>query len=409
MDRATALTGPSNTKRWRPLSEHVTSGADDQRCRSSRRLVSRRLGLGECAALPGVVSRSRSSGACRCGIGMTGRRVPDSLQLVAASGHRSGTARGSGGSAAARSGGGGTAARSGRSTAARGTATLALLHLAHPVTQRETLLVLATAAVARIAASSRSRGTAAGSGRGGTGRGTSSRGTSRRSGTGRGSGRSTAARSSSRGSAGRFRSTAARGRSTAVVLLVEQASVSAVQAGETHQRGGNPCELHFQFLLSFPCGTEREVTANSPGRTPYPADSASLSGRAFASLTLVFGSDRLRASGNVGRIRRMRRPHPTIPVVTRTPSSSHRFMRFTTRSTRSKRNIPQRYCDRIIRQQICQPAHPTRESASPESVAESCGAVAVSVSPYEDCSKPPQIPCDTPLLSGDRHCGMHQH
>lgn len=168
-------------------------------------------------------------------------------ELVAAAGHRSGAARSSRSTAAR--GGGSTAAH--RSTAA----VLALLPLAHPARQAELLVLLAAAAVARIAAG-RSGGSAAGrssrstAGRSG-GRSAAARGrggstAARSGGSASGRGRSAAARGGG-SAAGRLRSAAARGRSAAVELLREQAGVGVVQAGETHQSGGNPSELHFQI------------------------------------------------------------------------------------------------------------------------------------------------------------------
>lgn len=158
-------------------------------------------------------------------------------RLVAAAG---------GGNRTARSGRSGTG-RGGRGTAAHdGSAAvvLALLELAHPVTQREALLALA----ARIAARGR---LAAARSRSSTGRSTGGG-----SGTGRSSGRSTSGRSgAARGGSGtgRGRSAAARGRGAAAAIIPLRTGVNAVQASETHQRGGNPCELHSKSP-SFPSG-----------------------------------------------------------------------------------------------------------------------------------------------------------
>lgn len=159
-------------------------------------------------------------------------------RLVAAAGGGNRTARSSRSSTGR--GGRGTAAHDGSAAVV-----LALLELAHPVTQREALLALA----ARIAA--RGRLTAARN-RSGTARSTGSGSTSGRGGTGRStSGRSGAARGGS--GTGRGRSTAARSRGAAAAIIPLRTGVNAVQASETHQRGGNPCELHSKSP-SFPSG-----------------------------------------------------------------------------------------------------------------------------------------------------------
>ncbi len=187
-----------------------------------------------------VIRQSR----CRA----AGFRLPG---LVAAGRGGDGAARGGRGGA----GGGdrGGAARGGVTAAAHGSAALVLLELAHPVTQRDPLvLLLAAARIAGVAAG-RGGSAAARSGGGSAAAGSGGRGTRRGSGTGRGR-RSSAARG--RGGTGRGGSAAARGGSAtaAIVLLREQAGVGAVQAGETHQRGGDPSELHFQISSSSKAG-----------------------------------------------------------------------------------------------------------------------------------------------------------
>jgi len=211
-----------------------SSVVSDQRCRTRGRLVWGSIRSPRRRLTFPFPSRTRLRPRVKDG----GR---GQLNLVAASGGRNRTAR------SARGGAG----RGSRGTAARGGAAavvvlLARTELAHPVAHREALLLgLATASRLRAAGRGRSgtdRSTSDGSGAGRGTRGGSgtSRGTSRGSGTGRGT--------RGRGGTRRGGSAAARLSATAVVVLAaaEQAGVGAVQAGETHQRGGDQCVLHLK-------------------------------------------------------------------------------------------------------------------------------------------------------------------
>lgn len=171
--------------------------------------------------------------------------------MAAASG-RSGTRRSSGRSGTRRSTSNRSrAGRSGIAVAHRSTAVVLLdlgqADLAEDVPQRLLLLAAAGAVVLATGNWSRSR-----AGRGGRSTGHRSRGRA-----GRGS---RSARHRSGGGTGRGRSTAARGRGRAVCSLAEQAGVGAVEASETHQGSGNPCELHSK-TPRHPSGREREVLA----------------------------------------------------------------------------------------------------------------------------------------------------
>jgi hypothetical protein len=91
----------------------------------------------------------------------------------------------------------------------------------------------------------------------GRGRSSANRSASNRS----GAGRSARGWSGTRGGwgAARWRRSA-----TAAAMTVEQAGVGAVDAGETNQRGGNPCELHLTSPTHIGAVERERLTRNHP-------------------------------------------------------------------------------------------------------------------------------------------------
>lgn len=188
--------------------------------------------LGEQQPPPDIASRYVARRNCDVQVIAAEATITRSFKLAAASGWRgTGRSTSSWGSAgrstssrgsAGRSASGGSGTRRSAAAALAAATNLAALDLGQAqLGHLEAARLLAAAVAARVAAG-RSWSTAA-------------RGTGSRSGTGR---------STSSGSCtARGRSTA-RWRSSATAVLVEQAGVGAVDAGETNQRGGNPCEFH---------------------------------------------------------------------------------------------------------------------------------------------------------------------